>query len=181
MNSAHDNAACAAKRGWARMGLPPFVASPRRVLSSVMLVGCTVLGAACSSSSAAGPATAKSTALPIPPPFEVGQQVGLGDVSIVVDSFSRTGDAVTVHVGVANAGSHALTVTPATAFAVFYGSGLHAPTTATGISRPIAPNAHESATLEFQVPTAFGFPLVWFRGSVPGTHAGAVVLRGNHS
>jgi hypothetical protein len=148
------------------MGLPPFVASPRRVLSSVMLVGCTVLGAACSSSSAAGPATAKSTALPIPPPFEVGQQVGLGDVSIVVDSFSRTGDAVTVHVGVAN---------------VFYGSGLHAPTTATGISRPIAPNAHESATLEFQVPTAFGFPLVWFRGSVPGTHAGAVVLRGNHS
>jgi hypothetical protein len=181
MKSAHDSAACAAWRGWARKGLPPFVVSARRVFSSVMLVGCTVLAAACASSSAAGPTTAKSTALPIPPPFEVGQRVGLGDVSIVVDSFTRTGDAVTVHVDVANAGSRALTVTPATAFAVFYGTGLHAPTTATSTARSIAPNAHESATLEFQVPTAFGFPLVWFRGSVPGTHAGTVVLRGNHS
>jgi hypothetical protein len=181
MKSAHGSGACAAKRGWVRKGLPPFVASSRRVFSSVTLVGCSVLGAACASSSAAGPTTAKSTALPIPPPFEVGQQVGLGDVSIVVDSFTRTGDAVTVHVHVSNVGDHAVTVTPATAFAVFYGSGLHAPTTATGASKPLAPNARESATLEFRVPTAFGFPLVWFRGSVPGTHAGTVVLRGNHS
>lgn len=181
MKSAHERAACAAKRGWVRKGLPPFVASSRRGLGAVILVGCTMLGAACSSSSAAGPPTVSSTALAIPPPFEVGQQVGLGDVSILVDSFTRQGEAITVHVTLTNAGTGPLTVTPTTDFAVFYGSGLHAPTSATGATKPIAPGAHESATLGFQVPTQFGFPLVWFRGSVPGTHAGTVVLRGNHA
>jgi hypothetical protein len=145
------------------------------------LVGCALLGAACSSSGGAAASTVGSTALKIPPPFEVGQQVGLGDVTIAVDSFHRNGELISVRVDVANAGTHPLRIAPADTFAIFYGNGLHPPSTATGLASPIAPNAHGTATLEFSVPTEFGFPLVWFRGSIPGTRSGTVVLRGNGS
>jgi hypothetical protein len=180
--SAHGSAACAATWGWARSGLPPFVAFRRRALATSALLACVVVGSACGSSggSAARP-TVSSTALAIPPPFEVGQQVGLGDVTIVVASFRRQSGVVSVDVEVANDGSHAVTVVPANDFAVFYGSGLHAPTSASGIAPPIAPHARATATLEFRVPDEFGYPLVWFKGSVSGTHSGTVVLRGNGS
>ena len=181
MRSAHDNAACAAKRGWVRSGPPPLGALRRGAVVAAALLGCTMVGAACSSSGGASASTVGSTALKIPPPFEVGQQVGLGAVTITVDSFRRAGESISVRVDVANSGTGPLTIAPTDAFAVFYGSGLHAPTTATGLARPLAPNSHGTATLEFSVPTEFGFPLVWFRGSVPGTRAGTVVLRGNGS
>jgi hypothetical protein len=115
--------------------------------------------------------------LVIPPPFEVGQQVGLGAVTIVVSSFRRVGDVVTVRVAVGNAGPHSVAV-PSAAFTVFYNSGRQPARRVTGLGRSIAPNAHEMATLEFAVPAQYQFPLVWFDASIPGAHAGTIVLRG---
>jgi hypothetical protein len=180
MTSAHRSDVCVETRGWARLGSPPFIASRRRRAVAVLaLVGCVSLGGACSSSSAQS--TTSSTALKIPPPFEVGQQVGLGDVAITVSSFERIGDAVTVRVKVANETTHPISIAAMTAFSIFYDTGRHAPSRATGLSSPLAQNASGTATLEFSVPTRYQFPLVWFAGSAPGSRAGTIVLRGNHA
>ena len=111
----------------------------------------------------------------------MGQKIGLGGVTLAVDSFRRVGDVVTVHVEVTNETSRSMPVGVARAFSVFYDTGRHPPDRVVGLGHPIKPNAAAAVTLVFTIPARFTFPLVWFDGSVAGTRVGTIVLRGDHA
>jgi hypothetical protein len=151
----------------------------RRALVAAALAGMVCAGAACTSSHAAS--TPKPTALVIPPPFEVRQQVGFGSVTIRVDSFRRTGDNVTVNANVTNDTATPIPVSSEPSFMIFYGTGLHAAARVTGLDDPIAPNASATVTLDFVVPAAYKYPLVWFTSKASGVGPDTIVLRGAHT
>lgn len=144
------------------------------------MVFALVVGAACSSGSgAAEQPTAGSTALVVPPPFEVGQQVGLGDVTIQATSFRHRGDALTVVVSATSETTQPLSIDPEATFSIFYGPGRHPPTRVTGEDG--SPKQRETLRLDFVVPSQYQYPLLWFRSAVAGTQAATIVLRGSGS
>ncbi len=176
MRCSHRACACAVKRGWVHTGPPPLIARGGRI-AAIALVAC--LATACSSSRAATSPTA--TVLKVPPPFEVGQQVGLGSATMMVESFEHTGDSLTATVKVANDAPRALSIVAGRVFSIFYGADLRRPRRTTGLDRPIPPNAVGTASLEFAVPARYRYPLLWVGATPAGNQPETVVLRGAHS
>jgi hypothetical protein len=119
-----------------------------------------------------------STAPQIPTPFELGQRVGLGEVTIQATSFSHKGNSLSVVVAATNSTSHLLSIDPATTFTIFYGTGRHAPTNDTADAWPLAPMQRETISLNFAVPARYQYPLLWFSPAIPGTEPATIVLRG---
>jgi hypothetical protein len=173
-----DDDACTIDRGQI---LPPVDAC-RRGLVALALVAALILAGACSSgSSAAKQATVGSTALTIPSPFELGQQVGVGDVTIQATSFRHKGDSLSVSVAATNTTAQPLSIDPAKTFTIFYGTGRHSPTTVTGGAAPVAPRQRETITLEFAVPAQYQYPLLWFSPATSGAPPATIILRGTGS
>ena len=168
----------ATRRGWGRTAPPPFVASARRggvglvvlpVLAASVLAGC--------SSSGGRAATPPPTAVRIPSPFEVGQQIGLGDITLSVPSFRHDGEDLTVRVTATNGGSTNVTIDPTRDFNLFYASRHWPGTVTAGAAAPIPPSGSASYALSFRVPARYRYPLLWFDGPTAGAPA-TVVLRG---
>jgi hypothetical protein len=181
MRHTETDDACLTGRGSAHAGRPPLSACRRRFVAAVAIVACVVVGSACTSSHADSGTTPKPTALVIPPPFEIHQQVGFGSVTILVDSFRRDGDALTVDVAVKNETQAALPPGREPAFSVFFDTGLHQPSAVTGGARPIPPNGSVTLTLDFAVPAKYRYPLLWFASAASGVGPDDVILRGAHS
>jgi hypothetical protein len=182
MRRAVNADAYATSRGQIQSDLPPVVALQKRGLVALVLGAALILGAACSSGSpAAEQTTVSSTALRIPQPFEVGQQVGLGNVTIQATRFTHTGNSLSVVVAATNETSHSLSIDPTTAFTIFYGTGRHAPDSVTTSATPLAPMHRETIRLEFTVPAHYQYPLLWFSSSTAGTTSATIVLRGTSS
>jgi len=157
---------------------PPPLAARRRTLSSVLAALVTATLAACSSSGGSS-ATPTPTALRIPSPYEVGQQIGLGNVTLAVPTFTRDGEQVTVAVTASNAADHPITIDPQHDFTIFYGTDRHPEESADGSAVPLAPGAQAAYTLHFRVPARYPYPLLWFDGTVAGASSPSttVVLR----
>ena len=139
------------------------------------LASVALLATGCSSSGASDGA---STALTIPPPFEVGQQVGAGDVTLLVSSFRHEDRALNVLVQVTNESPAPVTIVPTGAFGVYYGNRRHPAVTVDGPVAPIPAGATSSYAATFEVPSRYRFPLLWFTTGASGAHATTVVLRG---
>lgn len=135
------------------------------------------LATGCASSGAQDAATPQPSGLKIPTPFEVGQEIGAGDVSLDVRSFERNGRAVSVVIDVTNEGTAPVTIDPTSAFKIFYGTGRHPATGVDGPATPIPPASTASFTASFEVPPRYKYPLVWFTSGTPGAEAITVVLR----
>ena len=139
------------------------------VLAAVVLAGC--------SSSGGSAATPPPTAERIPSPFEVGQEIGLGDITLAVPSFRHVGEDLTVQVTARNRTGTEVTIDPSSAFTIYYASR-HWPATVTaGTAAPIPPGGSASYTLTFRVPPRYRYPLLWFDTPTVGSPA-TVVLRG---
>jgi hypothetical protein len=129
----------------------------------------------CSSSGASDGATSSLT---IPSPFEVGQTVGAGDLTLRVRSFQHDGRALSVVVDATNETAAPITIAPTRAFKVFYGSRRHPAVKVDGPVTPIPAGSTASYTATFDAPARYKFPLLWFTTGAPGAHATTVVLRG---
>ena len=138
------------------------------VLAAGVLAGC---------SSSGGPAaTPRPTGVRIPSPFEVGQQIGLGDISLAVPSFRHADGKLTVEVTATNVSSAPVSIDPSTDFDLFYASR-HWPGTVTvvGGSDPAERSCVVCARLPR--PCATATRSLWFDGPTSGAPA-TVVLRG---
>jgi hypothetical protein len=139
------------------------------VLAASVLAGC---------SSSGGPATTpQPTSVRIPSPFEVGQQIGLGDITLAVPSFRHAGEDLTVQVIATNGASTSVTIDPSRDFNLFYASRHWPGTVTAGSAAPIPPSGRASYALTFRVPARYRYPLLWFDGPTSGSPA-TVVLRG---
>jgi hypothetical protein len=143
---------------------------------AVLVTGCTSSGP-----DGGAAATSGATARTIPTPFEVGQQIGAGDVTLHVRSFRHDHRDLSVLVDVTNEGAAPVTIVPARAFAVYYGTRRHPAVSVAGPVTPIPVGSTSSYTAAFEVPSRYRFPLLWFTVGSPGGHATTVVLRGASS
>jgi hypothetical protein len=162
----------ATRWGRVRVDPPPPGASARG--GAVVLVLAVIAGCSSSGGSAATP---RPTAVRIPSPFEVGQQIGLGDVTLEVPSFRHAGGDLTVHVTATNGANTNVTIDPSRDFNLFYASRHWPGTVTAGSAAPIPPGGRASYTLSFRVPARYRYPLLWFDGPTSGSPA-TVVLRG---
>jgi hypothetical protein len=162
-----------AYRGRGDTASPPVVASIAH--RAFTLGAALVLLAACSSSGGRS-ATPPPTGARVPSPFEVGQQIGLGDARVDVASFRRDGQQLDVTVVVENVSSAATTIDAPLVFTIFYATQRHTLERSEPRSETIAPSTQATFALHFRVPSRYRYPLLWIEGGPfrPTT----VVLRG---
>ena len=169
--------AFATRRGWARSGLPPLTARHRLGVVALTLGAAVVLITGCSSSAQEATSKSDTAAATIPKPFEVGQQVGAGDVSLQVRSFRHEGGDLSAVVDVTNEGTEPITIVPARSFGIFYGSKRYDAVRVDGSGAPIPAGSTSSYTATFTVPARYQFPLLWFTTGGADAQATTVVLR----